>query len=494
MRFRPWHVRLVAALCLAVSASASASPWLDPGNLALRHDIQVLADAGVLEGPVTSWPLSWGDILNDIEAYREVESLDGMTSAALLRVRRMGNRLAGRSGLRMEVDARYDTDPGLLRGFEDRAREDTDVTVGAVYMGDRVAVRVNVNGVSSPDDDQDVRLDGSYAGVAIGNYMISAGVMERWWGPGYDGSIILGNNQRPIPAFSIDRNDTAPFRSRWLSWIGPWDMSLVWGQLEDDRVVPNARFLGLRINFRPLDSLEIGLSRSAQWCGSGRPCDFDTLVKIAIGRDNRGDDSVDLTNEPGNQLAGFDVRWAPGFAPLNGAVYGQFIGEDEAGGFPSRWLGQMGLEVSGQFGLTSYRGFMEYAATTCQFYEESARPNCAYNNGIYQTGYRYKGRSIGHTIDNDASMVSLGGIAMRPDGSVWQGVFRASQLNNEGIPDAANTLTPTPLDYIAIEGSWRAPIGPGELEIGAGLSRTEDIAAGTTTDDSRVFFGYRVTL
>ncbi|MEM7671429.1 MAG: capsule assembly Wzi family protein, partial [Pseudomonadota bacterium] len=425
----------LAAVLTIMPRPVAAGPWVEPGDLALRHDIQTLADAGVITAPVTSWPLSWGDILNDTADFEDLSTLSVFEQAALTRVRRHGLRATRVGQVEYRVDAKYDAEPGLLRGFERRAREETDVFVSASWLGDRVAAEVRVAGVSDPDDDKDVRLDGSYVGVALGNYMVSAGVMDRWWGPGYDGSIILGNNQRPIPAISIERNDTSAFKSKWLRWIGPWDASFVWGQLEDDRAVPNARFLGLRVNFRPLQSLEIGLSRTAQWCGNGdRPCDLDALVKLAIGRDNRGDDDIDSSNEPGNQLAGVDLRWAPQFAPSNGAFYMQMIGEDEAGGFPSRFLGQLGVEASGTVAMTSWRGFLEFAGTTCQFYESSSRPNCGYNNTIYQTGYRYRGRSIGHSADNDAEVISLGGMAVEPDGDSWIAILRIAELNNDGPP------------------------------------------------------------
>ncbi|MEO0617502.1 MAG: capsule assembly Wzi family protein [Pseudomonadota bacterium] len=484
-------VTLTATLTMLPPA-AMAGPWVEPGDLALRHDIQTLADSRVITAPVTSWPLSWGDILNDIADFEDVDTLSASEQAALTRVRRRGVRETRVGQIEYRVDAKYDTEPGLLRGFERRAREESDVFVGAGWIGDRWAAEVRVAGVSDPDDDKDVRLDGSFVGVAVGNYMVSAGLMDRWWGPGYDGSIILGNNQRPIPSLSIERNDTAPFKSKWLSWIGPWDASFVWGQLEDERAVPNARFLGLRINFRPIESLEIGLSRTAQWCGSERPCDLDTLVKLAVGRDNRGDDDVDASNEPGNQLAGVDLRWAPKFAPANGAIYMQLIGEDEAGGFPSRYLGQFGLEASGQFEWVSWRGFLEFAGTACQFYESSSRPNCGYNNGIYRTGYRYRGRSIGHSADNDAEVLSAGAMAVEPDGDSWIAILRVAELNTEGAPDPANTLTSTPADFTAFEISHRKVFEYGELEIGAGVSRFEDLESGQERNDSRLFLSWRM--
>ncbi len=48
-----------------------AGPSIAPGNPALRQDIQRLADYGVLSGPVTTWPLSWGPILSDLQIHRQ---------------------------------------------------------------------------------------------------------------------------------------------------------------------------------------------------------------------------------------------------------------------------------------------------------------------------------------------------------------------------------------------------------------------------------------
>ena len=40
------------------------------------------------------------------------------------------------------------------------------------------------------------------------------------------------------------------------------------------------------------------------------PCDFSTLVDLLSGRDNLGDDGISAGNEPGNQMAGVDLRWS----------------------------------------------------------------------------------------------------------------------------------------------------------------------------------------
>ena len=103
-------------------------------------------------------------------------------------------------------------------------------------------------------------------------------------------------------------------------------------------------------------------------------------------------------------MAGFDARWSLPFAPV--AVYGQMIGEDEAGFLPSKYLGLFGVEVWGGFGDRSWRAHVEYADTACSFYDSEPKFGCAYRNVIYFDGYQYRDRSIGHAIDGDSEQVA----------------------------------------------------------------------------------------
>ena len=329
-------------------------------------------------------------------------------------------------------------------------------------------------------------------GVVAGNWSIAASTQHRWWGPGWDGSVILSNNARPIPSLVIDRVFPDPFESKWLSWIGPWDLNVMFGQLESERQIPNAQFFGMRFTFRPLKSLEIGLSRTAQWCGDGRPCDISTFGDLILGRDNRGSQGVTTDSEPGNQLAGLDFRWARPILGLPVTVYGQFIGEDEAGGFPSRWLGQVGGEWSGYVAdRWSTRLFAEFAGTSCQFYESSEAFNCAYNHGIYQTGYRYRGNAIGHGIDNDARIISMGVVAVDDRDTQWRLIARAGKLNRGGPPDNRHSLTPTSQDIASLDfsHSWVTPVGV--AEIGAGYESIDDVVSGQSSSDARFYVQWR---
>jgi hypothetical protein len=268
-------------------------------------------------------------------------------------------------------------------------------------------------------------------------------------------------------------------------------MSLMFGQLEKERVVPNAQFFGLRFNIRPLPSLEIGVSRSAQWCGDGRPCDASTFVDLFLGRDNIGDAGVGTDNEPGNQMAGIDVRWSPAWFDVPIAAYGQFIGEDEAGGFPSRYLIQMGLEGSGYLAERwSYRWFAELAGTSCDFISDDIF-NCAYRQSIYRSGYKYRGLIIGHGADNDARLISAGWIMADSNDTQWRARLRFGELNRGGVSDPVHSLTPTPQDLTSLDISHSRAFPIGVIDIGAGYTELDDQATGATNSEGRLYLQWR---
>ena len=367
-RFRRAGRALVLLLC-AMASVADAAPAAEPGDVGLRHDIQVLADYGAIRSPVSTWPMSWDALLEELERTRAEDVV--LPNRVMPTYRQAAGACAPRNRPRR---ARFHASlggaekPAIIRSFSATPRERGEARAGVSFLSEHFSIDLNVTGVDAPRDGKNVRPDGSQVALDVGNWSVAASTLERWWGPGWDGSLILSNNARPFPALTIDRNSTAAFDTKWLSWIGPWDLSVIFGQLEKERAVPDTRFFGVRANFRPHPSLEFGISRSAQWCGDGRPCGFDTFTDLLLGKDNVGDAGITRANEPGNQMGGFDARWTTLWLGTPVSLYGQMIGEDEAGGFPSRYLAQFGIEGSGvTHGRKSYRWFAEIAGTSCDF-------------------------------------------------------------------------------------------------------------------------------
>ena len=183
--------------------------------------------------------------------------------------------------------------------------------------------------------------------------------------------------------------------------------------MEKERAVPEPYLWGMRGEVKPtiLNGLEIGFFRMIQLGGEGRPEGFRTWIDAFLSKDNYGANTGnnDRSKEPGNQLAGIDLRWKVLDAPM--ALYGQVVGEDEDKFLPNCLMFQYGVEGWGSFGESTLRVFAEYSDLTSYWWTGDPRTrNISYGHHIYRDGYRFRGRPIGHWSDQDSQMLSLGGL------------------------------------------------------------------------------------
>jgi hypothetical protein len=409
-----------------------------------------------------------------------------MTSAALLRVQRRARAASafGFSGL--GVGASGAANLSEFRGFATSPRDEIEAHAGASWLTDHLALSLRATVVADPIDGKTVRADGSYLGINIGNFMLSAGFMERWWGPGWDGSLILSTNARPIPSVTLERNYTEPFRSPLLRWLGPWRASIAMGRAEGRGVaVPEVRFLATRVNFKPRPWLEAGLTRTAQWCGGDRECSWSTFADMLVGKDNQVDDGS-TDNQPGNQMAGYDLRVRSPWKALPLAVYTQWIGEDEAGGLPSKFIGQLGVEGWGETPLGGLRVRAEYSDTACNFTRETPEFDCAYRNAIYPQGYSYRGRNIGHSMNRDGRMYSAAALLTGPRNTLVGMTFRRIELNRGG---GDHPIIGTPLSIDDVELRYSRPFEFGLVSVSAGYQRAD--AASDLDSGARGFLSWQ---
>jgi hypothetical protein len=212
---------------------------------------------------------------------------------------------------------------------------------------------------------------------------------------------------------------------------------------------------------------------------------------MLFGKDNRGD-NVSAEDEPGNQLAGWDIRWSSELAQQPFALYTQWIGEDEGGGLPAKYSGQFGAETWGFANtLGTYRLYLEWSDTMCNFAlykgSENVVPDCAYNNGIYKTGYRHNGRSMAHTFDNDASIFTLGTVLTDKQNNSWLLKLGYGNLNRKKNIDERNTVAQEKTEYREILVTHRRDVGFGSLNIGAGYDYRKNVVTNKSNGDTQLF-------
>ena len=477
----------------------TASGFFDADQDAVRADVEYLINAGALHVPVSTWPMPIDEV-HDAVASVDDAGLSASESAALSRLKRILDIYDTQDD--DAVVAAVSVHPTRFRQNEPIPREDASVGITTGRDFGRFTFHLAAGASSRgpkdtiPVDRQRFRIDGSYASMQWGNWIWSVGEMARSWGPSQHDSLVLSTNARPIPSIGLDRLSSRAPTSRWLQWIGPWRMSLFLGSLEHDRDdVRDPLFLGARVTFKPLRDLELGLTRTSQVCGRGRQCNLQTFKNWLIGNTNTNT-SAGLTNatDPGNDMAGFDLRWVSPIGHLPYAFYAQMIGEDQQGGVPFKYLGEFGIDTWKSFTAGSVLHVnVEYSNTACSFTRPDPIYDCAYRHYIFnRDGYRYKDRIIGSSWEGDAEVLTLNLRWVAPAGNEWQLHARHGQLNRGKISDIHNIDAPTRRDLNGVDIEYRFSAADwGDFRTGIGIDRLKNPAAGTTTDTGRWYLMWR---
>jgi len=246
--------------------------------------------------------------------------------------------------------------------------------------------------------DEDIKVIEGYLKLNIGSLELELGRDSLWWGPGRHGSWLMTNNAEPFDMIKL--SNPRPILLPWLfEYLGPFKFVTFLTELEEDRAVPEAKLFGLRLNFKPHPILEIGLSRTIMLGGKGREnLSIGDYWKVFWAAEENRPGKLD-----NNQLGGIDfslrIPRVDRILPVVSAItlYGDIAGEDEAGGLPSRTAYLGGLYLGNLFltGRTDLR--IEYANNHI-----SGHNNFWYTHHVYESGYTYEGRIIGHHMGSDA--------------------------------------------------------------------------------------------
>jgi len=468
MLFKP----SLAFLSLFFLNASFSAPWVNPDDLALRNDIQSLADAGIITAPVTTYPLMWNAIKDDILSAN-IGLLNDKNLQALNHVR-YNFKYASTNQNIIKKSVYLASNPNRFTSYGNDNFDQGNIRLSDEFFVGNLAGKLQVNSRIGLDDTpnlnqgSDINLDGSYLAYKLGNWVLSAGAIERWWGPGIDTNLIMTTNARPLPAISITRDKSNAFETPWLSWIGPWTLTAQIAQLEKKRTVPNALIWSTRGTFRPLRGLEIGVSWSIQWGGEGQPGSIKDFFKILSGGTEcvTGEATCDseLHTKLGNQIAGYDIRWSDTVLNLPYAVYFQTIGEDASpNGLVTDKAIMYGIES--RFTLFNQRIFanLEYTDTQVACGNSgSTYLNCFYEHGdIYHSGYRYNRRTIGSTYDNDAQSLVATFLIQTTNGNSWQFKFRKANLNTDNIDlypgniNLGNPVSSIAEDILQFDGQYK---------------------------------------
>ena len=452
-------------------SSAIAAPWVDTQDPYLKASITALANSGIIKSPINTYPLMYKSIASDLKKAHGGK-LPPHLAFALKHVEHslMQAQKSRTSGIK--IKAASDTDAEHFQSIGERHTAKGEVNIFNEIIGDNIAFKSSVHFTTDAYNNKKRSYEGSYLAGIFDNWVVSLDQVSAWWGPGIDNALALSNNAVAFPAVRLTRHSSEAIDWPLIRHLGPISMTTYFGQQEHSNIRSNIRTWGARVNFKPFESFEFGVSRTAQWGGAGRPRDFSTFVDLLIGNDNATpDNQTSIANEPGNQLAGFDFRWNVNLFDQNLGFYGEIIGEDEAGGLPSHPMYSLGASTS--FGDDSgiYQLFAEYTNTYMDCNDDASSGNCAYEHHIYFEGYRRYGRSMGSTYDSDAQVLTFGLSRAEVGGNSWFSKLKFMKLNKDNLNhwSGAHPVSPNAQDRVQLEGGYRLPVFNGLLNVEGAL-------------------------
>lgn len=400
----------LASLLLTASllSSLASAQNIQLNDMSLKSELDWLRAQGVIQISTSTWPLTANEI------NRALSNADIRTPEQQKIVQSIRYTLSKeqKSLVNTKVSAYAQTDREQLpQSFADDNTASFQATAQASLSEEDWEVNLRAN-VKDKDmiNDEDVSFEGSYLAGKYANQWLIAGQIPTWWGPGHDGSLIRGDASNPVAGITLQRDTQAAPNHPYLNWIGPWQYQLFAGQLDDYKAIPDTKLIGMRLTVNPTDWLEIAASRTFMWGGEGESESLSSFFDALTGtKDNVYDADEDISD----QLGGFDARI--NLAPLTNNnlpvnIYGQYVGEDEAGYLPAKNMYLGGIDYAStlntkQSGGMPYQLYAEWTDTR----SSGDIKGVSYNHYVYKDGNYQHGYPLAYSLGGDTESIAVGG-------------------------------------------------------------------------------------
>ncbi|SMF26776.1 Capsule assembly protein Wzi [Alteromonadaceae bacterium Bs31] len=457
-------ISLTASLLLTPSIQAQAEPWVQAGDERTRHHLQILADSGKVKIPLTTWPLMWSGVKKGLDVIRVEElSETELWSYRYLRHQLERSMRVAEASIRLHANA----NPAYaFTDFSNDFREGHEARAALALNGNTFSIKLQGSYLNEPLSGTSSRYDGSYAAITWSNWVLGVGAIERWWGPAWSGSTILGNNARPAPGLFMQRKDTSG------GTFGSWDINLFISDPADDNFDEDAKFAGARLSYKPIRALEMSLS-ATEILGSVREeevqevalSDEAELPAITIATpDTETDIDADTSETPpqiidikqNNRMLSFDWRLSHAVKNIQLALYQQIsrrsAAEEEVFGGEEAEL--IGIEMGNMIAGLNSRFALEYQDTR-------NGELSIFDHSFYKSGYRHYGRNMATTIDTASTSISLSADHYFASGHQFSWRLGTAELNDDNInltPPAGHVYGPKSqsVDYASV--TYKIPI------------------------------------
>ena len=248
------RVALLCCVSFFIINSANASPWFEPDDVYLRSDLQVLADAGLINSPINTYPLKWARINADLQKVDVSQLPLSLRQSYAHVVYALQGAVLDRNNQRFKA------------GYANKARNDSSFSAPMTQKWQSLssyeitahdyAYRLAVNYQNQPNrrgnNSSEFSLDSSFFAYNFGNASVSVGSLQRWWGPTWIYNLAWGHTRGTIPGvdFAYDGYD-------W-PLIGNWHIETFIGNTKT--LNDNHKQWSSRFEFSPINWLDLGVS------------------------------------------------------------------------------------------------------------------------------------------------------------------------------------------------------------------------------------------
>jgi Capsule assembly protein Wzi len=450
--------RFLMAWLMALVLPAAAAPWAEVGNSSLRSDLELLVAHRLIAGPVSLWPIPAAQL----RVLRQQAALADQPIAVQAAAQRILAAMQSADGPSTEAGVSGISRLNAIRAFGDTERAQYESRAGVMAEVGDVSGALRIHVYAGDEDTADRRhwsLDGSYLNTSVGGWQLYGGWVDQWYGPGQVSSLILSDNARPMPKLGLMRDNPQPFTTPWLAWLGPWQVNFFLGLLDDpQRLHHDTGYGAFRLMMVPLPGLELGLSRTSEFCGSGLPC---RPLSAAFDIRN-GNASTNSSNDEG----AIDIRYAMLWRGVEITPYLQLMNEDTNPFQHSYSTYLAGFSSSGAWGRTAaiWRLSAEYtdSRATLNLFSFGGRDavGLAYNNGMNRDGMRFYNRTLGFSLDSDSTLASLLAAVTTAGGTIYRLALHNAQISTAELA-AAQTVDPFFRNAVSAR-----PVSIHQLELG----------------------------
>ena len=414
-----------SALSLALfTLSAQATPWMDTQDNYLRQSLQTLSHAGLISGPVNTYPLMWKNIAKDLAKVPNRRYSEEV-KFALAHVRKALN--VNESDKTARIKLKANSEEMGIQSFGEAYSQKASVTVFSEFQNDIFAGRseVHYRKLHDGSTEQELTYDNSYLAALLGNWVLSVDQVSTWWGPGQQSALLQSNNARALSSVRLSRHGWDAIDLPVLNWLGPWSFTTFLGLGEHQSPVSQTRYWGGRFNFRPTASLELGVSRVSQWGGQGKNNGFGDWWDMVINKDEASANS--------DQRAAIDASYHFNLLNQPLTAYVELADDDNAEDLPDNPLLLAGIRSYWGNSSGIHTVNMEYSDTYIDCPDSVIKGDCAYQGELYPQGYSRYGRVIGSGYGKDARVLSAGYHYQTYDGISWSGhLYLANYYDTAG--------------------------------------------------------------